>query len=445
MARIAFICPAFFSHLRAFEALGESLRRLGHEMTFLLPAGAGAMIQMPGFTVAEIPLAEGYKPATVIARAARPPGVFGILRTVADGAITTESICRYGPDMLRDYGIEAVVGDELEPAGGLVARYLGLPFVSLAAALPIERDPMMPLPFVDWRYDPSELGQKRNRGGEFIAGLLLTRQRQAIRRSARLLGMSGIRTDLHCLSDRLRITQTVASFDFPRPSETLLQPVGPIRSRASSIGHASPPCRKRRRPFVYASLGTLQGHRFELFRKIADACRDLGADVLIAHCGGLDAEKAGRLNASSVVDFTDQMAALEMADVCITHGGLNTVLDCIRAGTPMLALPIAFDQPGVSARIVHHHIGESLSANRATTAGIRSRLQRLLTNLDTYASAGVPLRSDIMRSSGADDAADLVDGFLREGIRTLSPRERHECGRRVDQTTHLAVRRRKAC
>lgn len=445
MARVAFICPAFFSHMRAFEALGESLRHMGHEITFLLPTGASAMVRMPGFAIAEIPSAEGYEPETVIARAARPRGIFGILRTVADGAITTETICRYGPDVLRDHGIEAVVGDELEPAGGLVARHLGLPFVSLAAALPIERDPNMPLPFVDWRYDPGEFGRKRNRGGEFVGGLLLTRQRQAIRRSARILGLSGIGTDVDCLSDRLRITQTVASFDFPRPVETLLRPVGPIRSRELSTGHALPLHTKRRRPFVFASLGTLQGHRFELFRRIADACRDLGADLLIAHCGGLDAERSGRLNASSVVDFTDQMVALEQADVCITHGGLNTVLDCIRAGTPMLALPIAFDQPGVGARIVHHRIGESFSARRATTAGIRCRLQRLLTGLDTYVSAGVPLRSDILRSGGAEDAAVLVDGFLRGGLRTSSPRESLEDGRRVDQTTHRAVRRRETC
>jgi len=64
---------------------------------------------------------------------------------------------------------------------------------------------------------------------------------------------------------------------------------------------------------------------------------------LIAHCGGLDTERAGRLDASSVVDFTNQMVALKQADVCITHGGLNTVLDCIRVGTLVLALPIAFD------------------------------------------------------------------------------------------------------
>ena len=147
-----------------------------------------------------------------------------------------------------------MVSDELEPAGGLIARHLGLPFVSLAATLPIEWDPNMPLPFVDWRYDPSELGRERNRGGGFVAGLLLTRQRQAIRRSARVLGLSGIGTGVNCLSDRLRITQTVASFDFPRPVETMLRPVGPIRSRERPIGHVLPLHAKRRRPFVFASL-----------------------------------------------------------------------------------------------------------------------------------------------------------------------------------------------
>jgi zeaxanthin glucosyltransferase len=45
------------------------------------------------------------------------------------------------------------------------------------------------------------------------------------------------------------------------------------------------------RPFVFASLGTLQGQRFGLFRRIAKACRRLDAQLLVAHCGGLDAAR----------------------------------------------------------------------------------------------------------------------------------------------------------
>ncbi|WP_062013678.1 glycosyltransferase [Aureimonas sp. AU4] len=412
MARIAVVCPAFYSHLRVFEAFGEQLRTLGHQMVFMLPEGMETMVHGPGFEVVGVPLLPGYDPEAATRRAARPRGIIGILRTVADSATVTDGLCRSGPRILRELGIDAIVGDELEPAAGLLARHLRLPFASMAVALPIERDPSMPLPFLGWPYDATERGLKRNRGGELVGGLLLGRQRRVIRRWAQQFGLSALRTDIDCLSDRLRIAQTVASFDFPRRADTLLRPVGPIRSQTPRPGSVACVPDKGARPLVFASLGTLQGHRFELFRMIAEACRDLGTQLLIAHCGGLDPLQAARLDAEHVVDFTDQPAMLENADVCVTHGGLNTVLDALATRTPMLALPIAFDQPGVGARIRHHRVGETLAAGRATRAGIRLRLERILEGRDAYLAAAEPMRHDIARSNGARTAAGLVDAFL---------------------------------
>ena len=245
-----------------------------------------------------------------------------------------------------------------------------------------------------------------------IGGLLLNRQRRVIRHWARTFGLQGLRDDVSCLSGQLRLTQTVATFDFPRPAASLLRPVGPIRSVQAPQGHVPPPSDRGRRPFVFASLGTLQGHRLDLFREITAACRDLDVELLLAHCGGLDPKQAASLEADHVVDFADQMGVLRRADACITHGGLNTVLDALATGTPMLALPIAFDQPGVGARIRHHRVGEALAAKRATRAGIRTRLERLLDGREAYLAAAAPMRSEIARSGGADHAAALVDRLL---------------------------------
>jgi zeaxanthin glucosyltransferase len=44
---------------------------------------------------------------------------------------------------------------------------------------------------------------------------------------------------------------------------------------------------------------------------------------------------------------------LKRATVCITHAGLNTVLESLAQGVPQLAIPITYDQPGVAARIAH--------------------------------------------------------------------------------------------
>ncbi len=343
----------------------------------------------------------------MIERAARPNGLFGILRTVADTAALTDELCDGGPDVLGAIGAEMIIGDQMEPASGLLAAHLGLPFVSIAAALPIDPDPAIPLPFLPWPYDPSEKGLKRNRGGEQVARLLLTRQRQTLRRWSERSGISPRETLADCLSPSATIAQTVPSFDFPRPPEPRFQAVGPIRLQtevATDLPFALDP----ERPLVFASLGTLQGHRVDIFRSVAKACRDLGAQCLVAHCGRLDASEAASIDADVVTDFAPQQAVLRRAAVCVTHAGLNTVMDSLEAGVPLLAIPIAFDQPGIAARIVHHGVGERLSRRFLTAAKLRASLERLLAR-PNYRNRARAIGLDIRASGGASLAADIIE------------------------------------
>ena len=52
-----------------------------------------------------------------------------------------------------------------------------------------------------------------------------------------------------------------------------------------------------------------------------------------------------------VVDFAPQLELLDKAAMLITHAGVNTVLEALCRGVPMVALPRNADQPGNAARI----------------------------------------------------------------------------------------------
>lgn len=271
----------------------------------------------------------------------------------------------------------------------------------------------MPLPFLGWRYDASERGLARNRGGELVGGLLMGEQRAVIRRWSKHFGLAIRADDIACLSPSLRLCQTVPGFDFPRPTDAQLTPVGPVR--ATSLSRIAEDCPFEiapDRPFVFASLGTVQGHRIDLFRKIASACARLDLQLLIAHCGGLSKDQAASLDANWVVDFVDQQAILEKADLCVTHGGLNTVLDCLASQTPMLALPIGYDQPGIGARIDHHRLGRAIPARQATRRHIERNLAHLLSSREDYVSRIRPIEKEIRAAGGAERAADLIDDLV---------------------------------
>ncbi len=105
------------------------------------------------------------------ARLGGTTGLFGIGGVIRDMAATTDMLCDDVPAVLHEIHAGAIVADQTEPAGGLVARHLGIPLVSVANALLIDREPSVPPPFIGWGYDASPWGVQRNLGGYRIAGL----------------------------------------------------------------------------------------------------------------------------------------------------------------------------------------------------------------------------------------------------------------------------------
>lgn len=406
----ALICPPFKSHLAVFATVGGALARRGHRVTFLVNEGAEEDLDVD-FHVQPVEGTDKRQLDKIISRASRPSGPLGILRTVHDGAVLTDAFCQHAPKYLKSLRVDGILGDQMEPAAGLLARYLDLPMLSIACALPVERDEGIPLPFLSWQYDDSLEGMRRNRGGERVARLLLTEQRRLLRRWALTMGLQHPIEDLQsCISQTATIAQTTADFDFPRlRSSNLLYPVGPLRSdsQAEELPFAVDPDK----PFIFMSLGTLQGHRYGLFRAAAIACRRLDVQLLVAHCGGLSKQQEDALGATWVTKFAPQRAVLERADLCITHGGLNTVLDALAFATPLLVLPIAFDQPGVSARVLHHDVGLRLSPHYVTAARIEKAITTLLAD-QGYVDRARELGRSIAAAGGLQKAVKIIEAEL---------------------------------
>ena len=75
---------------------------------------------------------------------ADPNGPIGMRQIIAQVARTTDMLAGEGARPRVSLQIEAVVTDQLEPAGALVAEHLGLPYVSVANALLLNREPDVP-------------------------------------------------------------------------------------------------------------------------------------------------------------------------------------------------------------------------------------------------------------------------------------------------------------
>ncbi|HBW43102.1 MAG TPA: zeaxanthin glucosyltransferase, partial [Leclercia adecarboxylata] len=100
-------------------------------------------------------------------------------------------------------------------------------------------------------------------------------------------------------------------------------------------------------------------------------------------------------------------AVLRDASAVITPAGLNPVMDAIATATPILAVPLAFDQPGVAARVVFSGIG--LKACRFSPS--RTLSQHLLDLLENkqYTQRITALQTQLINAGGAARAAEIIE------------------------------------
>ncbi|WP_017348693.1 glycosyltransferase [Pantoea sp. A4] len=412
MSHFAVIAPPFYSHFRAMQALALQLVARGHRITFVQQPDAAILLndRQCGFCSTA---ADRYPPGSLhklIQLAGHASGL-GLFRLINALSSLTENLCRALPTTLNQLAVDGVIADQMEPAGGLVSEALGLPFISVACALPVNRENGIPLPVMPWTYGqaPSEI--QRCHASENTYDWLMSRHAEVIQRYAHYFGLPARRYAHECLSELAQISQLPLALDFPRKQlPPCFHAVGPLRTVTEA---PAPVPIAERSPRVFASLGTLQGHRLPLFKTFIRACQQRKIPLTIAHCGGLTPRQCAELSGFpdvEVTDFAQQERALQSASVVISHGGLNTMIDAVQQQTPLLIVPLAFDQPGVAARVTWHGIGHRLS-RFAKADALGERLEQLIGDEAVHHNLA-RLRPALLAGGGATRAAAIAEQAL---------------------------------
>ncbi|MBV0893256.1 glycosyltransferase [Paracoccus sp. Z118] len=396
MARIAFCLPALPSHAVVHGALARALAARGHDCRMVGGGGLGPLAAREGLGFESLGTREPDLRAA------------GLVRTLRATAAATRAFVQHGPEALGRLAPDLVIADQAEPGASLAAEAAGIPRVTLASALPLDRDEAIPPPFVGWPFLAGEAGRKRNRGGWRVADALMSLQARALAEGCRAHRLPLRWRIDEWISPDLDLRQMVPSLDFPHHVGAGARAVGPLRDDPADAFTLD----TGGRPLVFASFGTLQGGRRALLAAIAEAAEDLEVCLALAHCGGLTQAEAQALPGRNVVrDFFPQRAVLARAAACVTHAGLNTVLDCAAAQVPMVAIPLAFEQPATAARLSFHGAARVVPPRRATRATIRAALAVVLSDPSYRAALAAPA-AEIAAAGGFTHAADLIEARL---------------------------------
>ena len=416
MARLGAFCYPGTGHLNPMTALARSLQERGHEVVLFGIADVEARVRAAGVEFWRIG-AEDYPPGTLRRldeQMARLRGLAAFRFTVERVRHSARMVLRDGPEAVRKADVEALLVDEAEFAGS-VADYLDLPWISIALIPPMVKDDRSPPFWFGWPAGQDWLSRMRNRLGMLLLARIAAPIFRDVNRQRSAWGLKPFRHPEEALSPLAQITQLpqVLEFEVNGEKPAGLHYTGPFVHAEQRPAVEFDWERLDGRPLIYASLGTLQNGSAAIFRTIAEACAGVDAQLLISLGGGLDPSQLGELAGNPmVVRFAPQLEILKHAALVITHGGVNTVLESLAAGVPLLALPLGNDQPGVAARVKALGAGVVIPRRRLSAARIRKAVMRVLDD-GKYREAAKGLQSAMAHLDGPGQAAGLIEDVLQ--------------------------------
>jgi MGT family glycosyltransferase len=287
-----------------------------------------------------------------------------------------------------------------------------MPYVHVSNALHFDFSGNTPVCTFDWQHETTPEALARNQAG--VRGLLktyepLTSVSQAY---AKKVGFDVDWTDPFATISKLAwLTQTPREFDFVSdhwPAQ--FHYTGPFHDGLGRFESNFPWDLLTGEPLIYASMGTLQNGLESVFTSIAEAVGTRpGIQLVLSVGSGIDPDTIGSLPANCiVVKKAPQVELLKRSTLCITHAGLNTALESLAQGVPMVAIPVSIDQPGVAARIAYTKTGAYLPIQDLTVSRLSVLIDDVLRNPEYRYNANT-MKGAILRTNGLEKAADLLE------------------------------------
>lgn len=185
---------------------------------------------------------------------------------------------------------------------------------------------------------------------------------------------------------------------------------------------------------IYCSLGTVMNRgektRQTFYTKIISvALQNPHIEFVLSIGKDFDVNSLSGIPQNlNLFSWVPQKALLAYVDLMITHGGINSVKECIEAGVPTLNYPLTdkWDQPGTAARVVYHDLGLMGNIRWATPRSISGKIKTILRERERFGRSIQDMKRKIDESNRAEEKRilELIETLSR--VKENPKRESHE-------------------
>ena len=171
---------------------------------------------------------------------------------------------------------------------------------------------------------------------------------------------------------------------------------------------------KNTKPVIYISLGTIIKGARSFFQNCIDAFCGENVDVIISVGQKFPMKKLKNISSDiHLYPSVPQLEVLKMADVFVTHGGMNSVSEALFIGTPMVVIPFVSDQP-VNAKCVEKlGVGKTLEYTNTNADTIKHAVFDLLSDKSIYENIAT-VQELIKKAPGNRGGAEMILNYYQK-------------------------------
>lgn len=171
------------------------------------------------------------------------------------------------------------------------------------------------------------------------------------------------------------------------------------------------------RPVLYISLGTAFNNQPQFFKDCFEAFRGQDWQVVLSRGRQVDPTILGPIPDNFLVaPYVPQLAILPRTKVFVTHCGMNSTMESLFYGIPMVTVPQQSEQAMTARRIADLGLGIPLERETVNVATLREAIERVAHDPAYYERAR-QMQHLIHEAGGYQRAADAIMQFAQERVR----------------------------
>lgn len=226
------------------------------------------------------------------------------------------------------------------------------------------------------------------------------------------------------------------AFDFPQPETDKVYRIGPLvninREKKIELPRYSVLMRRisqiennEERKVIYVSMGTVSNYDIKrctkFLKRIVEVVRLNPQHLFVLSSGKFFDVSCLLLLPDNLMVFetVPQVDLLQKCDIMITHGGMNSITECVFTETPMLVYPLSrkWDQPGNSARVVYHNIGLRGRIERDSAKTISKKITKLVKEYTFYKENIVKMKELFEMHNNSTQIVDIISQIIEKNER----------------------------